>query len=188
MKKLIEILNEDPVLDNIGTGTDKNTVHNYVKGFYENEFSKFQDKEINLLEIGICHGGSLFLWQKYFKNAKIYGFDITDSEILDRYRNIENVRQLFMNAYEEETVSKLPNFDIIIDDGPHSLESQIEFIKLYLPKLNTGGVLVIEDIQQYEHFSILDDVVPEEFKENIQHVDLRADIGRYDDMMFIIRK
>ena len=188
MKKLIEILSEDPVLDNIDTGTDKNTIHNYVKGFYENEFLKFQDKEINLLEIGICHGGSLYLWEKYFENANIYGLDITDQAILDRYRSIENVNQLFANAYSQDVASKLPNFDIMIDDGPHSLESQIDFIKLYLPKLNNGGVLVIEDIQRYEHFSILDQFVPEEFKKNIQHVDLRADIGRYDDMMFIVRK
>ena len=43
-------------------------------------------------------------------------------------------------------VSKLNNFDIIIDDGPHSLESQLKFIDLYYPKTNLGGVVIIEDI------------------------------------------
>lgn len=188
MKKLIQILEEDPILDNIGTGTDKNTVHNYIKGFYENEFLKFQDKQINLLEVGICHGGSLFLWEKYFKNANIYGLDITDSAILDRYRDIKNVKQIFENAYEQRVADQLPNFDIAIDDGPHTLESQIKFIEIYFPKLNPGGVLIIEDIQNHGDFLTLNNFIPEEFKKNIEHVDLRADIGRYDDMMFVVRK
>ena len=34
----------------------------------------------------------------------------------------------------------------MIDDGPHSLSSQIMFLNLYLDKLDETGVLVIEDI------------------------------------------
>jgi len=37
-------------------------------------------------------------------------------------------------------------FDVIIDDGPHSWESQVWFFKNYDTLLNDGGVLVCEDI------------------------------------------
>lgn len=188
MKKLIEILTEDPILNSPLTGTDKNTVHNYINGFYEDEFLKFNDRQINLLEVGIYHGGSLFLWEKYFKNVNIYGVDITDAEILDRYKNIKNTKQIFENAYDETFAKQLPNFDIAIDDGPHTLESQIKFIEIYLPKINPGGVLIIEDVQNYDYLNILDNFVPNELKNNIRHIDLRKTINRFDDIIFAINK
>jgi len=30
-------------------GTDKNTTHDYINGFYENEFSKYKNKKIKVL-------------------------------------------------------------------------------------------------------------------------------------------
>jgi cephalosporin hydroxylase len=187
-KTLKNILSLDFELDNQNTGTDKNTVHSYIENFYENEFFKYQNKKINLLEIGIYHGGSLDLWSKYFSNAEIYGFDITDLNILERYRNLNNVKQVFADAYDYKIADSLPNFDIIIDDGPHTLETQIKCLEIYLPKLNDGGVLIIEDIQHYEHLFTLDQFVPEVHKKNIEHVDLRNKINRFDDILFVVRK
>jgi cephalosporin hydroxylase len=187
MKKLSNILESDPELNNPETGTDKNTIHSYVKDFYENEFLKFQNKNINLLEIGIYHGGSMLLWSEYFNNASIYGIDITNSNILERYKDTKNTKQIFTNAYDCDFANSLPDFDIIIDDGPHTIESQIDCINIYLPKLKEGGVLIIEDIQYYDYFATLDKITPDKYKNNIQHLDLRAS-GRFDNLMFIIRK
>ena len=40
---------------------------------YDRHFSKFRNKEINVLEIGVLHGGSLQMWRDYFgPKAKIY--------------------------------------------------------------------------------------------------------------------
>ena len=45
-------------------------------------FSKFRNKDINLLEIGIGNGGSLKLWQKYFTGkSNIYCIDISFDEV-----------------------------------------------------------------------------------------------------------
>lgn len=187
-KTLKSILNANPELNNQDTGTDKNTVHSYIENFYENEFSKYQNKKINLLEIGIYHGGSLDLWSRYFNNAEIYGFDITDLNILKQYKNLNNVKQVFENAYDHKVANSLPNFDIIIDDGPHTIETQVKCLEIYLPKLNDGGVLIIEDIQHYDYLLTLDQFVPEIYKKNIQHVDLRSKINRFDDILFVVRK
>ena len=50
------------------------------------------------------------------------------------------------NAYDKEVANKLPDMDLIIDDGPHTYESQIAAIRYYLPKLKTNGYMFIEDI------------------------------------------
>jgi hypothetical protein len=188
MKKLIEILSDYPALNSQETGTDKNTNHSYIENFYEEEFSKFQSKKIKLLEIGMNKGGSLFLWSKFFHNADIYGLDITDEPLLERYKNIDRVNYIFKNAYNKEVSDELPDFDIIIDDGPHTLESQIDCINLYLPKLKENGVLIIEDIQFIENINHLKRAVPEEYKNKTEHLDLTQKSGRFDDIMLIIRK
>jgi 23S rRNA U2552 (ribose-2'-O)-methylase RlmE/FtsJ len=44
---------------------------------YERYFSKFRNKKITIVEIGVYQGGSLQMWRKYFGNeATIWGIDI----------------------------------------------------------------------------------------------------------------
>ena len=44
---------------------------------YEKIFSKYRNKKIKFVEIGVANGGSLFMWKKYFgKKAKIIGIDL----------------------------------------------------------------------------------------------------------------
>ena len=193
MKTLEQILQENIELtwfsDNV-FGTDKGgytNEHDYVKGFYDKEFARYQDKDISLLEIGIFGGASLVLWSKYFTKAKIVGVDIID-RVPDKYKNIERVTHIFNDAYKFEVAESFGNFDIIIDDGPHTLDSMIQFIRLYLPKVNDGGVLIIEDVQSPSWLRYLIDATPEEYLDKIETVDLRANLGRYDDLMFVIRK
>lgn len=187
--KLIDILNANPKLNNLESliGTDKNTVHNYINGFYEKEFSKYTDKDINLLEIGTSSGGSLYLWSKFFKNALIYGIDVQDL-VQSEYKNIENVHHLIGNGYTIEMINSLPEFDIIIDDGSHAIQDQIFVVKNYINKLKDQGVLIIEDVQHQDHLDILKDHIPQHLKNKIEYIDLRQDKNRYDDMMFVFRK
>ena len=56
--------------------------------------------------------------------------------------------------YEEEIFTVLSNnisdglFDIIIDDASHIPSQQIKVIKHALKFLNTGGILIVEDISR----------------------------------------
>ena len=44
---------------------------------YDRYFSKYQGKKVNILEIGIAHGGSIQLWKKYFGvQVHVYSIDI----------------------------------------------------------------------------------------------------------------
>jgi len=169
-----------------GPGTDKNTGHSYVSHFYEDAFLPYKEKPINLLEIGIARGDSLLLWDKYFvNNVEIYGIDNYDMISLE-VRNHPKIKKLFTEAYSQYIANMLPSFDIVIDDGPHSLESQKKAIQLYLPKVNPGGIFVIEDIQEESSIDVLKQALPENLKEHSRFVDLRSVKNRRDDMMFIV--
>lgn len=183
-------------IEQIDSGIDKATFHSYVQNFYEDEFLKYKDKNISILEIGIQTGSSLKLWKEYFKNAEnIVGVDISDQVLNQKFSNIDNVQYYFGDAYQSEFSKNLPSFDIIIDDGPHSVESQILALQLYLPKLKLGGVFVIEDVQSYSYFdnfiSVTKNIYDNDLEETeyeVECLDFRETLNRKDDMMFIVRK
>jgi hypothetical protein len=58
----------------------------------------------------------------------------------------DRITTYFEDAYRPEFISKLPPLDIVIDDGPHTLESQLMCIDMYMPKITLNGILIIEDI------------------------------------------
>ena len=160
--------------------TDKDTDHSYLD-VYDKLFKDFKEKTINILEVGIWKGGSIRLWSDYFINAKIFGCDINDiSEVFP-----ENAIKIIKN-FNNITLSDLNNLSlsIAIDDGSHSLDDQISFIKLFYPNLMSGGMLIIEDIQnidsQKKDFDLLN--IPYEI------IDLRYKKNRYDDVLLIFKK
>jgi predicted O-methyltransferase YrrM len=171
-------------------GTDKGGYpgeHDYINGFYNEEFKKYQDKSIKLLEIGVYKGASLALWSKYFTKAMIFGLDIQDQRVL-KYQNLDRVEIGICDAYSlsPSTLEGLGKFDIIIDDGPHTIPTLQQCIELYLPQLNEGGVMVLEDVQDPSWFPQLIEKVPEDLK--YECIDLRENLNRYDDLLMVIRK
>jgi hypothetical protein len=171
--------------------TDKNTVHSYLET-YENLFSAKRLTSTHILEIGIQDGGSVKLWYDYFINANIYGLDIRKiKDVWPVLLNNERIKIGCFDAYSAEFISEnLPSlnvkFDILIDDGPHTLESMIKFINGYLPFLKNKGILIIEDVQSIEWIDKLTEIVPDELKEFIEIYDLRHIKNRYDDILFVI--
>jgi hypothetical protein len=163
--------------------TDKETVHCYISNIYQ---SLFKDKKEakKILELGVYNCGSILLWKDFFENAHIYGIDNWKSKYLlidDRFTFFKE------NAYLEKTLSLLGNnFDIIIDDGPHTIDSMIFTVKNYTNLLAKNGILIIEDVQSYDWFDILIKNIPDKkFKYEI--IDLRSIKNRYDDMLLVIK-
>lgn len=169
-----------------GIGTDKEFIydHHYVSSFYDEHFIKYKDKPINLLEIGVQYGGSLLLWNDYFQNGTIYGVDIEDKTdpIINTFPRI---KRTIGNAYDDNIASTLPEFDIVIDDGPHTLNSFEACLRIYLPKVRQGGVLVIEDIPDLEYIKYLR-VLTEGYEDKV--VDTRSQYGRFDNIMYAVFK
>lgn len=151
MKTLVEILDEFKLNQgnaNGWFGTDKSHGHTYID-FYDRSFSKYKDKKINLVEIGVRCSASIKLWREYFTNAMIYGIDNgpIGIEMNSEWVTGNNVQYIECDAYTPECVEKLPDkIDILIDDGPHYFDSHVKLLELYLPKINKGGMLIIEDV------------------------------------------
>ena len=168
--------------------TDKNTVHSYIDQIYSELFYEIQESAKNILEIGIDHGGSILLWKDYFSNATIYGIDIHNKN--DIFKEKDRLKILHKDAYDEKFIKSIPenNFDLIIDDGPHTLKSMTSFLDGYQSKLNKNGIIVIEDVQEISWVDTLIEHVHPDLIDNIYVHDLRDIKNRADDILFIIDK
>jgi cephalosporin hydroxylase len=180
-------------------GTDKDTFHSYIE-LYERLLAPFVDKAITLVEIGIQYGGSMLLWQDYLPKAQFVFVDNVNSihpKIIEHVDQ-ERVTILFQEAYDFRGADDVCSIaesgpsggiDFIIDDGPHTLQSQINFLELYLPWINKGGIALIEDVQDVQWFASLEAEVEKLGSEfAFERVDLRSVKGRYDDLVFVVRK
>jgi hypothetical protein len=171
--------------------TDKNTVHSYLP-LYELLLKNKKNTCKNIIEVGIAEGGSIKMWHDYFPNATIHGCDIRDESVMwDQIKNNDRIK-LFpsTNAYDSLFINQIKDiqFDFALDDGPHTLDTMIQFINMYLPLMKEDGILIIEDVQDISWLDILSSVVPEEYKNNIKTYDLRGNKNRYDDIVFVIDK
>lgn len=174
--------------------TDKNTVHSYLE-LYESLLFHKKETAKHVLEVGIYQGGSIKLWHDYFVNATVYGLDIMHfNNVYSKIKNNDRiVLHTSTDAYNEETfrnnfLNKNIKCDFMLDDGPHTLESMIKFIKLYSQIMTDDGILIIEDVQSWDWIDILKNQVPQHLKPFIKVYDLRENKNRYDDIVFTINK
>jgi len=179
--------------------TDKDHLHSYFET-YESLFTPMKETANAVLEIGIGdfyeeNGGSIWLWRQFFTNAKIYGIDtLPAGRVHPSIVNDESVvLHTGTDAYDEKFVHNAflypcIRFDVIIDDGPHTLESMRECIRLYSSMLTDTGMLVIEDVQETSWLKSLIDSTPTSLQGYIQIFDLRHVKNRSDDILFVINK
>jgi hypothetical protein len=115
---------------------------------YEKHLGKFRGTECKLLEIGVQGGGSLEMWHHYFGDkCSIHGVDCDETVLNLKYDfdvDISIGDQEDVNFWKEYS-SKKGFFDIIIDDGGHTMKQQENTVLSMFKKLNYGGVYIIED-------------------------------------------
>lgn len=138
----------------------------YVNEFYDKLFTPRKTNCTKLLEIGIQYGLSLLMWRDYFVNAEIYGIDV---DYCHHVINSERIFPVFQNAYSKSCLELFePNsFDIVIDDGPHTLESMIFFCKYYFDLVKPGGIFIIEDIVDPNWTPILLNLIGKKYKTSV---------------------
>ena len=129
---------------------DKHLINKWMHYFdvYDRHFSKYRDKEIVVLEIGVFQGGSLQMWKNYFgPKAKIYGVDINPDCKKFQEENIE----IFIGSQSDrgflrDLLKKIPPIDILIDDGGHFMEQQIITFEELFSHVKNDGVYLCEDM------------------------------------------
>lgn len=134
-------------------GTDKLSAHFYTE-VYEYFFYPIKDEARKICEIGIGNGASLRMFRDYFPNAVIYGIDINDAPGLnsDRLKTFvadqANRAQLksFIDIYGGD-------FDIILDDGGHTMKQQQVSLGYLFKYVKPGGYYIIEEVHTslYSH-------------------------------------
>ena len=117
---------------------------------YDHCLSRFYDKKISFLEIGIQNGGSIEVAQKLFdQKSSLSGLDI-DPRCSDISNILKDVKIYIGSQVDEKLLNKIAtdhnkNFDVIIDDGSHIQSHMIFTFTRMFQFINDGGIYLIED-------------------------------------------
>jgi len=129
----------------------------YTK-IYDKYFETYKNKKINLLEIGIFKGDSLFIYDKYFSQINLFGLDINLDFIKNKYQEKDFINKLTLynlDSTNSNDTSKITDkFDIIIDDANHNPGSVIKTLLNFKDKLNKDGIYFIEDVGNNGHKNV----------------------------------
>ena len=148
----------------ISFGSDKGNDSGQLYMLYSNIICKLREQraQVRLLEIGLgtnnvdiesnmgvfgSPGASLRAFRDFLRPQDlVFGADV-DTRILFQENGISTY---FVDQLKPETISSLAKVigsaDVIIDDGLHILESNMNTVAILLPILNKGGYYVIEDV------------------------------------------
>lgn len=141
-------------LDNLALSLDKDVTsgkcsnkHNYTE-VYSYYLGPIKDKPLKFLEIGIYKGIGTKIWEKYLKNAELHFIDITLKYV--QYHSNRSTYHIADQAAPDQLLQVMKNtggnFDVIIDDGGHTMIQQIVSFKTLFPYLKRGGLYIIEDL------------------------------------------
>jgi SAM-dependent methyltransferase len=140
--------------------------HNYTRT-YDELFREMRHDELRVFELGLGTnntnfpsnmgpdgrpGASLRGWKQYFKNASIFGADIDKGVLFEEQR----IKTYFCDQNNGDVIREMwshqdlsDGFDIIIEDGLHIYESNVNFFENSCHKVKVGGFFIIEDIMHY---------------------------------------
>jgi cephalosporin hydroxylase len=110
---------------------------------YDQYFSRYRGTQVRILEIGIWNGGSLQMWKDYFGSlAEVVGMDIDE-----RCKEFEEdqITVIIGDQTDVSLLESLGEFDIILDDGGHTMSQQtVSFNTLY-SHVKPDGIYMVED-------------------------------------------
>lgn len=136
--------------------------NHYYTDMYDNILQSKVKTYENIFEIGIGNdrlmkpltnqnyraGASLRMWRDYFINANVYGCDILPEVIFEEERIQTFVCDQSCVKSLTDLMNRIPNPDLIIDDGSHILEHQIISFKTLFPYVK--DIYIIEDVMKYD--------------------------------------
>ncbi len=124
------------------TGTDKATYHFFTE-LYDDIFSQYESPRI--LEIGVESFASIQMYLDYFKNPYIVAMDINSKEhyINDRWKFIRGDQS---NVLDLQKCIESEKYDIIVEDGGHTMKQQQVTFGVLLDQVKPGGYYILEDL------------------------------------------
>lgn len=114
---------------------------------YDRHLARYRGSAARVLEIGVYRGGGLEMLRQYLgPEAQLVGIDI--DEAAERAVGGRHAVELgdqadpeFLRGVEE----RHGPFDVVIDDGGHTMRQQIASVETLFPHLRAGGTYLVED-------------------------------------------
>ncbi|KAH8678025.1 hypothetical protein BX600DRAFT_507009 [Xylariales sp. PMI_506] len=138
-------------------GTDKVKGHHYWF-MYDKYLPAIRNKKLKMLEIGLgCNmdygpGASYYTWLEYFPNVDLYYIEY-DADCAKKWAAKTTGATIYVGDQEDIPFLKRfindtgGDFDIIIDDGGHTMKQQINSIETLWGTVKPGGMYFVEDLE-----------------------------------------
>lgn len=115
---------------------------------YHRHFARYRGRQFTMVEVGVYHGGSLQMWRHYLgPMARIVGVDIeprtaalatADTEIM--------IGDQADPAFLARLARQVGRIDVLIDDGGHTMQQQLQTFMALYPAVAHDGVYLVEDL------------------------------------------
>ena len=137
----------NPLEEYLEQHADGRRVHKWAHylDVYERHLAQYRGRPITMLEIGVQSGGSLRMWRDYFgPAARVVGVDIDP-----RCARLEDPDTTVVIGDQEDPrfmaslAERFGPFDVVIDDGGHTMAQQARTLEVLWPAIRTGGVLIV---------------------------------------------
>jgi len=135
-----------PTIDCFYNQTQLTGKHTSYFPIYDKLFHSFVQTQLVFVEVGVMHGGSLYMWRDFFgKAARIIGIDNNASA-----KQFSNDFEIFVGdqadpEFWNNFYKTIGQIDILLDDGGHRNSHQIQTVVSGLPHIRSGGLIVVED-------------------------------------------
>lgn len=167
---------------------DKGHNHSYLD-FYERYFAPHRD-HTSILEIGVMTGGSLLLWQRWFKSLRATGIDQREgyNETFGWQSEIDAICHWGVDSTADELGIELDQYQFIIDDGDHTLNGQWATFRNFWDLVRVGGTYFIEDIETQHNSDLLRDRITQRLGDTVSIEHYRGHTREDDQILAVTRK
>lgn len=80
------------------------------------------------------------------KNINLIFFNLEDTEFFEKYNDGVPV---YINNKEI-----INDYSLVFFDGPHDVQSIMDEVNFFIPRINSNGIFVFDDLQYYDHDTI----------------------------------
>lgn len=114
---------------------------------YETHLSRYVNRPLTFLEIGVGGGGSLQMWKRFFgPHAQIIGIDIVPAFAFEEDQISVRIGDQSDEDFLGRVLDEFGTPDIVIDDGSHRMDHIISTFRFLYPRTAKDGVYIVEDL------------------------------------------
>lgn len=126
-------------------GTDKAYHHGFTD-HYEHMLTALKSVSGAMLEMGVEHGASLYMWQDWLPQLQVHAVDIMDRTMLSEPGKIQvhQASQTDVQLLQQLSQQHGPWW-LVVDDGSHYCAHQWLSFRILWPHVRPGGFYIIED-------------------------------------------